>query len=117
MVEDDVDLLGVAALRLESMGCEVIGVESAEEALRLIETMCDRINVVFTDLRLGGIDGAGLIEQLNEVAPDLPIVATSALIEELDVVRARWGNRVRLIPKPYQFEDLRILLTLSQSGS
>jgi translation initiation factor IF-1 len=65
-------------------------------------------------LRMGGIGGQGLIEHLIGLDNGVRIVATSALLDELDSVRARWGDRVRLMLKPYDLEELKVLLRIEQ---
>jgi CheY-like chemotaxis protein len=114
LVEDETSLLEITTLRLQDMNCEVIGASDPVTALEKFEAEKGRINFVFTDLRMKGMGGRGLIERLLERDPKVRIVATSALIEELDGVRNTWGDRVRLMLKPYNTEELRVLLQLER---
>lgn len=112
LVEDELGLLEITSIRLADLGCEVITADDPQKALLLYEAHGPRIDFVFTDLRMRGMGGFGLIERLLDLDPAVRIVATSALIEELDAVRATWGDRIRLILKPYNFEELQVLLRL-----
>ncbi len=112
LVEDERGLLEITALRLQELGCEVIKAEEPNEALELFKTHRERIDFVFTDLRMSGMGGTGLIERVFEIDPTMRVVAASALLDELDAVRHQWGERVRLMFKPYNTEELRVLLAL-----
>ncbi len=94
----------------EQLGCRVLSAESGEAGLALFQR--EPVNFVFTDLRLGGMGGDGLIDALIAQNPGVAIVATSALLEELDVVRLKWGKRVRYLLKPYRMNDLRAILAM-----
>ncbi len=112
VVEDEKQLLEITSLRLASLGCEVHEASSGERALEIYREHGRHIDFVFTDLRMDGIGGIALIERLLEIDPEVRIVAVSALIDELDTVRNRWGGRVRMMLKPYNTEELQVLLRL-----
>ncbi|MCC5024455.1 MAG: hypothetical protein J6386_17440 [Candidatus Synoicihabitans palmerolidicus] len=57
-----------------------------------------------------------MIDCLFEIDPKVRVVAASALLEELDSVRAKRGERVRFILKPYDVEHLQGLLALERLG-
>jgi two-component system, cell cycle sensor histidine kinase and response regulator CckA len=114
LVEDERSLLEITTLRLEDLGCKIFGAEGPEQAIALFDEHGKSIDFVFTDLRMGGIGGQGLIEHLIGLDNGVRIVATSALLDELDSVRARWGDRVRLMLKPYDLEELKVLLRIEQ---
>ena len=63
LVDDEVDLLRLWRLRLESKGYEVAVAKSGEEALATFTTF--KPEVVLTDLRMPGIDGLALFEALR----------------------------------------------------
>ena len=116
LVEDEKQLLEITSIRLTSLGCDVLEALSGEQALELFEQHRERIDFVFTDLRMNGMGGFALIDQLLKLDPKVRIVAVSAIIDELDNVRARWGDRVRMMLKPYDTEELQVLLRL-ESGN
>lgn len=116
LVEDEKQLLEITSIRLTSLGCDVLEATSGEQALDLFARHRDQIDFVFTDLRMNGMGGFALIDHLLKLDPQVRIVAASAIIDELDHVRSRWGERVRMMLKPYDSEQLEVLLRL-ESGS
>ncbi len=112
VVEDEAQLLEITGLRLVSLGCEVLEARNGVEALEVYQANQDRVDFVFTDLRMDGMGGFQLIEKLMEIDSEVRIVAASALIDELDAVRQRWGGQVRMMLKPYNTEELKMLLRL-----
>lgn len=72
-------------------------VETAEEALmKLIGMACD---LVVTDLRLPGMSGVDLVEQLHAARPDLPALVISAHPEDVYAQRARDAGAVGFLSK------------------
>lgn len=73
VVEDEPDIRLLIVVNLESAGFEVIEASTGEEGLELV----DRADVLLLDIRLPGIDGFEVMEQIGRPFP-LPIVAMSA---------------------------------------
>ncbi|HEX8299926.1 MAG TPA: response regulator transcription factor [Rubricoccaceae bacterium] len=87
----------VAILAAEP-GLELCGVAaSAEEALeRLVGLACD---LVVTDYRLPGLNGAELIRRLHAVRPELPAIVVSAHQDEAFVTAAREAGASAVLGK------------------
>jgi DNA-binding NarL/FixJ family response regulator len=62
------------------------GAESADEAMRLVRQL--RPDVIIVDIVLGDESGLGLIKQLHENYPELPVLALSMYDESLYAERA-----------------------------
>jgi DNA-binding NtrC family response regulator len=75
VVEDDLMVGAVAAEALEEAGFVVLIAASAEEA-EIILTQ-EMINVLFTDIDLGGRDGCDLAQRALRAQPDLSVVLAS----------------------------------------
>ncbi|GAB4237859.1 MAG: sigma-54 dependent transcriptional regulator [Acidobacteriota bacterium] len=76
LADDDRNHLRVVASQLESQGFVVIPCESGEEALSsLAEAAPD---VLVTDLRMPGLGGLDLLEEVKRRAPELPVVFLTA---------------------------------------
>ncbi|MCE1183470.1 MAG: response regulator, partial [Rhodocyclales bacterium] len=56
LVDDDADLRRLLTLRLEAAGYSVIAVDCAEKAISTL--LVERPQVVVTDMRMPGMDGA-----------------------------------------------------------
>jgi len=114
VVEDERQLLALTGTRLEALGCRVWLTGTAHEARVIYAAECAAIDFVFTDLRLEGGSGRQLVADLIALDPTVQIVAVSALLEELDQLRERWGSRVRYLLKPYTAADLQALLAVER---
>nr|WP_306220253.1 response regulator [Cohnella sp. WQ 127256] len=89
----------------EEQGVQVIGVAyDGEEALRIIEQ--EDVNLVLTDIRMDGMDGLQLTEQLNIRYPNVRVIMISGYE---DFSYARQAIRMDVIDyllKPVEIEEL-----------
>ncbi|MEC9364930.1 MAG: sigma-54 dependent transcriptional regulator [Pseudomonadota bacterium] len=98
LVDDDVRLLRVLTLRLESEGYSVAVAENGEQArLRLEETEPD---FVIADLRMPDVDGIMLLQNVQAIRPGLPVAILTAHGDIPDAVRATQAGAVDFLTKP-----------------
>ena len=76
---------------------------SAEEALD--KALAARSDVVITDYRLPGIDGATLVRRLHEMGLRVHAIVISAYTDERTIADARNAGAT-FVPKPIDFEIL-----------
>lgn len=76
IVDDDKDLLELLKFRLESDKYNVIVAESGDEAL--VQFSLHKPAVVVTDLRMQGMDGMTLFEEIHESNTAIPIIMMTA---------------------------------------
>ena len=99
VVEDEVLIREILARELEDAGYAVLEAETGEQALSLLRIWQDRIDWLFTDIRLpGGIDGWRLAEEFRLSHPLRPVVYATAFSEE-------WPQQVPgsiFLRKPYR---------------
>jgi DNA-binding NtrC family response regulator len=108
LVEDEVALRQAVAEQLTDRGYQVAQASSGEEAVgRLAEFAFD---IIITDLRLPGMDGASVVDAAVERYPDIVAIVITGYgthKEALDLGRrGAWD----FINKPFQFEELRHVL-------
>ena len=104
LVDDDPDLLKLIGLRLSAAGYRVRNAESGEAALAQIAV--GRPAVVVTDLRMPGIDGMQLFEQINAQHPTLPVIILTAHGTIPDAVAATQRGVFGFLTKPFDPQDL-----------
>ena len=88
LVDDEVDLLSLWTLRLESAGYHVVPAQSGEEALAAFSVCAPQL--VITDLRMGKMDGISLyhaIRKINTSVPVLIITAHGSIPEAVDATK------------------------------
>ena len=104
LVDDEVDLLSLWKLRLESNGYDVTTALSGEEALAKMSVV--NPNVVLTDLRMPGIDGMELFEAIREHNKTIPVILITAHGSIPEAVEATRQGVFSFLTKPIDGKDL-----------
>lgn len=103
-VEDD-DVLRQANLQtLELAGFEPLPFESAEAALRHIDATFP--GVVVSDIRMPRVSGLDLLQRLQALDPDLPVVLITGHADIAMAVDAMHAGAYDFLSKPYPAERL-----------
>jgi CheY-like chemotaxis protein len=103
VVEDEVLVRWATAAALRDAGFEVLDVDSAVEALQLVEGRSD-IAVVFTDINMpGSMDGLALAFEVKRRWPWMGLLVTSGNFRTCEPSLPVGG---RFLAKPYSDVDL-----------
>jgi PAS domain S-box-containing protein len=106
IVEDEPDLMDVAAALFTSMGYEVVTAASGREAIDVLEHR--DIDILFTDVVMpNGMNGLELANYTREHYPDTKIMLASGY--PLPALRQRHGGDLAefaFVNKPYRLSDL-----------
>jgi CheY-like chemotaxis protein len=107
IVDDEPDIRLVAKLELTDLGFSVSEARNGEEALDLIRD--SEPDAVLLDLRMPGMDGWDVIEQLasNGRLGALPVLLFSAHLDEAVWKRASALGCRGFVPKPFRAAQLR----------
>ena len=108
LVDDDPSLLRLMTLRLEGEGYQVISADSAEAALPLLGK--HSIDVVLSDLRMPGLDGMSLFDEIARRYPGLPVVLMTAHGSIPEAVAATQRGVFGFLTKPLNNTELRDIL-------
>ena len=89
--------------------------EDGQSALRKLQN--DNYDVVLSDLRMPGLDGLSLFEEIMGIRKDIPVILMTAHGTIADAVAATQRGVFGFLPKPVDHDELRALLqkALSQS--
>ncbi|MBE0494476.1 MAG: sigma-54-dependent Fis family transcriptional regulator [Thiomicrospira sp.] len=99
VVEDDPELQEALTDILMLNEFEVLAVSSAEEALVALD---DDIGMVFSDIRMDGMDGYNLMKRIRALKPYLPIVLMTAYGTIEQAVEAMKEGAVDYMVKPFE---------------
>ncbi|WP_426442376.1 MASE1 domain-containing protein [Bradyrhizobium genosp. P] len=103
VVDDSADVADVTSSLFEHLGYETIYRESAEAALKLLETGT-KIDLVFSDIVMPGtIDGVGLAREIRSRYSNLPVALTTGYSDATKAV----PPSLRILRKPFDTEALR----------
>lgn len=103
VVEDDPDLQEALVDILTLNDLDVLAVSSAEEALVALD---DDIAMVFSDIRMDGMDGYSLMKRIRALKPYLPIVLMTAYGTIEQAVDAMKSGAVDYMVKPFEADVL-----------
>ncbi len=104
VVDDDPALLRLLSMRLSAVGYEVAAVESGEKAVAQIPTF--QPHLVITDLRMDGMDGMALFDQIHQRNSALPVIILTAHGSIPDAVDATSRGVFGYLTKPFDSKDL-----------
>lgn len=103
LVEDNEAVGQFARGLLEELGQIVTWVPHGEAALELLARAHDKIDLVFTDVIMPGINGLDLARSIRDRWPALPVVLTTGYSH---VLAAEQDHGFALLRKPYSVEGL-----------
>ena len=119
VVDDDPGILRLLTMRLSSWGCRVSTAATAEEALARIAI--DPPQLLLSDVRLPGKDGAELFEEIRKTRPMLPVILMTAHGTIPDAVEAMSRGVFGYLTKPFDsqalHEKIEQALKLSPNGN
>jgi two-component system response regulator FlrC len=104
VVEDDPELREALGDTLELAGFGVFQVESGEAALAFLEKQT--VNMVISDINMGGINGHELLVRLQKVYPSLPVLLITAYGDISHAVTAMRNGAVDYLVKPFKPQAL-----------
>src|SRR5438874_2155941 len=104
VIEDEARILGFLVRGLEAEGFSVLGARDGRQGLRLALTAdCD---LVLLDLLLPGLDGIGILGELERRRPELPVVIVSARADVQTKLRGFGLGARDYLTKPFSFDEL-----------
>jgi DNA-binding NtrC family response regulator len=107
-VDDEPALRSLMAERLGERGFEVVEAESGEKALELLDQFA--FDIIITDLRMPGIDGARVIQSAVARYPGIVAIVITGYGTLKDAVEAMKLGASDFIAKPFQFDELMHVL-------
>jgi two-component system response regulator GlrR len=104
LVDDDTDLLRLVTMRLAAAGHSVQAVASAEAALAHLAVKLP--SLLITDVRLPGMDGLALFDEVRVHHPSLPVILLTAHGSIPDAVEATTRGAHAYLTKPFDGKEL-----------
>ncbi|WP_213998770.1 sigma 54-interacting transcriptional regulator [Arsukibacterium sp.] len=108
LVDDDPSLLRLLTLRLEGEGYQVVSADCAETALTILNKQS--FDVVLSDLRMPGLDGMSLFDEIAKRYQGLPVVLMTAHGSIPEAVAATQRGVFGFLTKPLNNAELRDIL-------
>ena len=108
IIDDEESIRKTAAVLLEGMGHEAVGVEDRSAALKQLDR--EHFDVAFLDLKLNGESGLDLLPEILKSRPHMDVVVCTAYASIETAVEAMRLGATDYLPKPYTPEQVRQLL-------
>ena len=109
IVDDEVDMLSLLKRSLSpDLDCRVEIASSAEMALRILEN--DSFDLVLADIRMPGMSGLELLENIKQKEPETTVVMMTAYGHIDMAVNAMKSGAYDFITKPFDYDALVVRL-------
>ena len=114
VVDDDPMILEILREIISEQGCTVVTVESGESALEEVEKQ--RFDLIFLDLKLGGLSGEEILSSLKERDKDAVIVIITGYADDPIALKAMALGPLLLVRKPFREKDIIEVLNIVMKG-
>jgi two-component system response regulator GlrR len=104
IVDDDPNLLRLLGIRLSAAGYIVESAASAKIALGTLKSF--QPHMIISDLRMEGMDGMALFEQVRQQYPHMPVVIMTAHGTIPDAINATKQGVFSYLTKPFESKEL-----------
>lgn len=108
IIDDEPNYLLVLEELLSDEGYSVITAETAVRGLEIIQT--NDLDAIITDMKMPGMDGMSLLEQVSTFNPDLPVIMMTAFGSVANAVEAMKKGAFDYITKPFANEELKLTI-------
>src|SRR3989449_7585030 len=111
LIEDDASVAGGLKKELQVEGYEVAVAERGDKGLA--QAKAQPFDVVITDLKMPGMSGLELVEQLHATKPKLPIILVTAFGTTETAIEATKLGAYDYLLKPFDMAELLDLVAKS----
>lgn len=117
IVDDDASVLRVLEQMLVQSGASVDAAVGGEAALLRLQHAAAPYDCVVTDLYMPQVSGLDVVDRVQRLHPDMPVVLMSGCSTTLEGDAARARNVARLLHKPFALCDVQRLVELAASSA
>src|SRR5438445_8305707 len=116
VVDDEPDIAGILADRLQTMGLDVQIAHDGEDALLAIQQ--NPPGIVFLDIQMPKLNGIEVLKRVRKEWPDLPVIIMTAYGTIAGAVEAMKEGATDFVTKPFDIDHVKIVIdrALAQRG-
>lgn len=108
VVDDEPSMREFLDIMLSQEGYQVSTASTGEEAFKIYRSQ--EYDLILTDVKMPGMSGLDLIREIHSLDSQVPIIAVTAYASADDALRAVREGAYDYLSKPFQVEDLRIII-------
>ncbi|EXJ09382.1 Nitrogen assimilation regulatory protein [Nitrincola nitratireducens] len=103
VVDDDRSIRWVLEKALSSAGMKTAMFESADDLIKRLDK--EQPDAIVSDIRMPGMDGLALLNHIQSINPDMPIIIMTAHSDLDSAVASYRGGAFEYLPKPFDVDD------------
>jgi DNA-binding NtrC family response regulator len=108
IVDDEPDICKALEFLITKEGYDVSSVNSGEDAIEKIKQVS--FDVIVTDIKMGRVDGLGVLEKAKEISPDTAVIMMTAFASIESAVEAMKRGAADYIVKPFLNEEIKLTI-------
>ncbi len=114
LVDDEANIRTVFSDVLKRAGYRVKAVEDGHEAIKEVEE--NTYNLALVDLRMPGLDGIGVLENIKKRKPEIPVIIYTGYGSVTTAVEAMRKGASDYLNKPFSPEELKLSIRKALEG-
>lgn len=103
IIDDDRSIRWVLEKAISKLGTEVSSFADGNQVMGRLDA--EKPSVIISDIRMPGIDGIKLLEQINAAYPDIPVIIMTAHSDLDSALSAYQGGAFEYLPKPFDVDE------------
>ncbi len=108
LVDDDDSLRDMLSIVLKKEGYDVVSLENAMLALKILKKRS--FDLIISDIKMPGISGIKLLSKIKSINNEIPIIMITAYASTNDAVEAMKLGAEDYITKPFNLDELKIII-------
>jgi len=106
LVEDEALVLDLVNETLKMDGYKVITASEPATALKLADSMTERIDILVTDVVMPGMNGRALYDAISAKRPDIKVLYMSGYTANANISRGVLDSGINYIQKPFSIATI-----------
>jgi two-component system cell cycle sensor histidine kinase/response regulator CckA len=106
LVEDEDAVRSFAARALKQRGYQVLEAAGGEQALEIVKTRANDIQLLITDVVMPSMDGPTLVRAVKRLRPDMQVIFMSGYAEDTFRRHEEKAEELHFLPKPFGLKQL-----------
>jgi len=108
IIDDEKGMLDLLSYELGGQGYQVVTAQNGREGLERVKR--DRFQLVITDVKMPGMDGVEVLQEIKKLDPDLEVIMTTGFGTIETAVAAMKKGAYDFIQKPFNLNEVTNLI-------
>lgn len=104
IVDDDKSIRWVLEKALQKTDVDIKSFSNPDDVLKMMRN--EEPDVILSDIRMPGMDGITLLEQIKQQSPDIPVIIMTAYSDLDRAVSAFQGGAYEYLSKPFDVDEV-----------